>query len=294
MNWRTAIGAFAALLFPLPMVFLLGSVLRPGLPEQQQEHGRRVAPVLRSEERLQLQSYHRNCKRAPDCEFPLGCLQDTRAGANYCSDSQCLTDMQCGDGEECRTLTTSGDGPLVRICVPVGIRKEGEWCVPIGRDLHGTCGPGLVCGGDAGLCARACRKDDPGSCPEHYFCADTELKTLCLPTCEKSGCPEGQECIQYEEGASICEKVYGTNCQQTPCPENQKCELDHETAYPATVWMQCAQYCHKDPTSCPSGRICDGWSCHPPCDPNGPNTCAEGYRCKKRRPTRSWVCLPDY
>ncbi|WP_163990261.1 hypothetical protein [Pyxidicoccus caerfyrddinensis] len=294
MSWRTAVGACVALLFPLPMVILLGSALRLGMPEQQLEHGRRVAPVLRSEERLRLQSYHRNCKRDSDCEFPMGCLSDARAKANYCSDSQCLTDMQCGDGEVCRALTTFGEGPLVRICVPIGIRKEGELCVEIGKDLHDACGPGLICGGQAGFCARTCNQDDPNSCPKHYACTDTRLGPLCLPTCEKSGCPEGQECIHYEEGASSCEKVYGTNCQTTPCPENQKCELDHETEYPATVWMQCAQYCRKDRTSCPPGLICDNWACQPPCEPNGPNTCAEGYRCKKARPTRPWVCLPDW
>lgn len=294
MNWRATIGTIIGLLLPLPMVLLLGSILRPGASAVELVHGRRVSPVLTSEERARRQTYHRDCALSSDCEPPLGCLLDTRAGAQYCSDSQCLTDVQCQDEQVCRTLSTYGNGPLVRICVPVGIRKEGEQCVEIGRDLHDACGPGLVCGGEAGLCARPCNKDDPSSCPENSFCTDTELEPLCLPTCEKSGCPEGQECIHYEQGASICEKVYGTNCQKTPCPEKQKCELDHETAYPSTVWMRCAQYCRKDRTSCPPGLICDNWACQPPCSPDGPNTCAEGYRCKKARPTRPWVCLPDW
>ncbi|HZI13675.1 MAG TPA: hypothetical protein VE153_25080 [Myxococcus sp.] len=156
------------------------------------------------------------------------------------------------------------------------------------------CGPGLICGGEQGICGRPCSKEDAASCPENFFCADTKPTALCLPTCEKSGCPEGQYCTRYAEGASACAKVHGVNCQQTPCSEHQQCELDHETSRPATVWMHCAQYCRKDPSSCPPGRICDGWGCFPPCDPSGPNTCAEGYRCIQRRPTRPWVCLPDY
>ncbi|WP_246357108.1 hypothetical protein [Pyxidicoccus fallax] len=122
---------------------------------------------------------------------------------------------------------------------------------------------------------------------------DTELESLCLPTCEKTGCPEGQHCIQYRDGASACAKVHGTNCQQTPCAANQKCTLYTETLHPDTVWMVCLQSCRKDPSSCPAGLICDTWSCRPPCDPNGPNTCAEGFSCQKARPTRPWVCLPD-
>lgn len=293
MSWRTGVGALVALLLPLPLVLLLSDVLPLGMPEQQRIYGRRVAPVLSKDERMRLQSYHRDCKRVSDCDFPLGCLMDPRVGA-YCSDSQCLTDVQCQDGQVCRPLLTYGDGPVVRICVALGLRKEGEQCVEIGRQLDSMCAPGLICGGEEGLCARPCSLESPASCPEHFFCADTQPEPLCLPTCEKSGCPEGQECIQYDEGASGCAKVYGVNCQQTPCPAHQKCERDHDSSHPAMVWMQCVQSCDKDPSSCPPGRICNGWSCRPPCDPNGPNTCEEGYRCKKRRATHPWVCLPDW
>jgi len=294
MNWRILVGACVAMLFPLPLMLLLGGVVRMGMPEQERVHGRRVAPVLGSEERLRLTSYHRDCRSASDCESPLGCLPDARAGTNYCTDSQCLTDVQCQGGQVCRPLVTFDDGPVVRICIPPGLRKEGEQCVRIGRAPEAVCGPGLICGGQSGLCARPCRKDDAAACPEDFSCVDTEPEPLCLPTCESKGCPEGQHCIRYSEGASICEKVYGTQCQQTPCPENQKCELDHATSHLATVWMQCVQSCRKAPSSCPPGLICDGWACHPQCDPNGPNTCAAGYRCQKARPTRPWVCLPDW
>lgn len=293
MNWRTAFGACVAILFPLPLVLILAGVLRMGLPEQERVYGRRVAPVLEGDERLRLQSYHRDCRSPSDCEAPLGCLLDARAGTSYCTDSQCLTDVQCQDGQVCRPLVTYGNGPVVRICVPPGRRKEGEDCVRIGRAPEDVCGPGLACAGEDGVCARPCGDDEP-RCSADFFCADTELGSMCLPTCEEKGCPEGQHCIRYSQGTSICEKVYGINCQETSCPENQKCEQDHDTSHPATVWMQCVQYCRKDPASCPAGLICDGWACHPPCNPDGPNTCAEGYRCKKARPTRPWVCLPDW
>ncbi len=292
MNWRTVVGACVAVLFPLPMVMLLVGVLRHGLPEQQVVNGHRVAPVLDSEVRSRLQSFHRDCQRDSDCEFPLGCLLDARAGANYCTDSQCLTDVQCQDGQACRLLTTFGKGPLVRRCVPLGVRGEGEKCVRIAKQLDNACGPGLVCSEQALFCARPCSKEDTMSCPEGFFCADTVLEPLCLPTCEKTECLEGQSCIQFERGASACAKVYGVNCQQAPCPDNQECQLESRTGRTTTVWMRCRQSCREAPSSCPPGLICNGWSCHPPCDPDGPKTCADGYTCQKERPTRPWVCLP--
>lgn len=37
-----------------------------------------------------------------ECEPPLGCLSDARYLRSYCTDSQCLTDVQCPEGEELR------------------------------------------------------------------------------------------------------------------------------------------------------------------------------------------------
>lgn len=293
MTWRTVVCTCVAVLLPLPMAMLLAGVLRQEMPHQQRVNGRRVAPVLANEGRSRLQSHHRDCKRDSDCEFPLGCLLDARAGTNYCADSQCLTDVQCQDGQVCRFLTTFGNGPLVRRCVPLGVRGEGEKCVRIAKDLDDACGPGLVCSEQTLFCARPCKREDATSCPQGFFCADTQVEPHCLPTCEKAGCPEGQSCIQHGRGTSACAKVYGVNCQQTPCPGSQECMLESKSGPTPTVWMRCRQSCDEDPTACPPGLVCNGWSCHPPCEPNGPNTCAEGYSCQKDRPTRPWVCLPD-
>jgi hypothetical protein len=294
MSWRTALGAFVGLLLPLPLVLLLGSTLRLGTAGQQWVDGRRVSPILGHEERQRLRTYHRDCSPSTLCEPPLGCLEDIRYRATYCTDSQCLSDTQCPDGHSCRLLATINDGPLVRMCVPLGIRQEGEPCYELSDDKEGACAPGLTCGGEAGWCSRPCKKEDPASCPEGFFCADTDLEPLCQPTCENRGCPEGQHCMRHEGGTSACARVYGPQCQQTPCPEGSKCQVFRDTNIPDRVWTKCEGRCGKDFPPCPPGLVCDRVFCEQPCDPNGPNTCGEGFHCFQRRPTRPWVCNPDW
>ncbi|NVJ23322.1 hypothetical protein HUW62_19035 [Myxococcus sp. AM011] len=292
MNVRTMLGAGIALLIPLPLVLTTSSLLQPDLPEY--VRGRRVSPVFTPEERSRFQTYHRNCGAKVGCDPPLGCLFDERARAIYCTDSQCFTDAQCPDGQTCRLLATARQDPVVRYCVPVGIRKEGERCVDISESQEGACGPGLYCSREGSFCGRPCSLDDASTCPPHFFCVDDYPEPLCLPTCEKSGCPEGQHCIRHEGGASACARVFGPQCQQTPCPSGQTCEFMHASRLPDRIWSECELRCGKDFHPCPDGRVCDGWACEQPCDPKGPNTCDEGYRCFQRRPSSPWVCHPDW
>lgn len=219
---------------------------------------------------------------------------DARRGESYCTDSQCRTDLECPEGHLCQNLPTSGDGPLVRLCVPVGVRAEGDSCIKLPDDKGAACGPGLLCGGNEGWCARPCQLDDAASCPDGFFCADVAPEPVCLPTCEARGCPEGQHCIRFGEGASTCAQVYGPQCQQSPCPEGRKCQWIAEPRRPGKVWMECVERCGEGHPPCSEGLVCDGWQCMPPCDPQGPSTCAEGYRCKQRQPDSPWVCEPDW
>ncbi len=142
-NWRVLLGVLAGLLLPLPLLLLLGSRLLPA-PQEAGAQGARVSPVLDVEERTRRVTYHRSCRHSSECEAPLGCLFDLRAGTPYCTDSQCAADAQCPEGQRCQGLATVGGGPLVRFCTPVGERLEGQRCVDLPQDKGAASGPGLL------------------------------------------------------------------------------------------------------------------------------------------------------
>ena len=291
MRW---IQATMGVLLPLPLVLLLGGLLQPKVyPEV--SAGSRISPMLDSEQRERLMTYRRLCEQHSDCEPPLGCFWEGRIGRSYCTDSQCTLDAQCPEGQLCQTLATDEPGPLVRFCVALGVRQEGEGCTNVPGDKEHACAPGLVCGGLRGWCARTCRPGAAADCPEGFFCAAATPEPVCLPTCEARGCPAGQSCVQFEEGISVCGHVYGPNCQQSPCPEGRECEAHRASPHPDKVWMECVVRCDDESApSCEAGLVCDGWHCIPGCDPQGPNVCAEGYYCDRRGEGRPFACQPDY
>lgn len=294
MNWRTLMGASIGALLPLPMVLLLGGAMRGAFSRPVPEKGPPISPILGLEERLRLRTYHRDCGRTAKCEPPLGCLMDVRYGARYCSDSECMTDEQCPDGHTCRLLATS-DGPFVKRCVAIGIRQEGERCVEISDDQEAACAPGLLCGGEDGWCGRPCRMNEPSSCPDGFFCADVPPEPICFPSCEQRGCPEGQQCILHQQGASQCVKtIHGPPCQQVPCPEGRECMVRHASQFPDRVWTECVERCGENRPPCSDGRVCDAWHCLPPCDPVKPDACPDGYRCEQHDARRPWACKPDW
>lgn len=293
LKWHRALGALVGLLLPMPLLLLLGTAMLPARPERTPD-GISISPRLDTEERTRRVTYRRHCNHSSECEPPLGCFFDLRLVTHYCTDSQCTADTQCPDGQVCRAMATVGGGPLVRLCTPVGIREEGERCHALPRDKDSACGPGLLCGGENGWCSRPCSTEDAASCPEGFFCADVAPYPVCLPSCEARGCPDGQQCIHFQEGTSICARVYGPDCQQSPCPHGRQCEVIGSPRHPGKVWTSCIERCGEQHPPCSNGRVCDGWRCLPPCDPEGPDTCAEGYRCKQRRPTSPWVCEPDW
>src|SRR6185503_4599109 len=98
-----------------------------------------------------------SCVSSSDCEPPQGCLYESRTGRTYCTTSQCATDAQCPEGQACQTLATEDSGPLVRFCVAIGVRQEGESCTKVPGDKEHACAPGLLCGGQDGWCSRPCR-----------------------------------------------------------------------------------------------------------------------------------------
>jgi hypothetical protein len=290
-RWRTALAVLMGLLLPVPLLLLFGSVPQVG-PEALPPQRWRVSPVLGFEERMRRVTYERECRKGSDCEEPLGCLRDRRTRRRYCTDSECSTDEQCPEGQTCQSLPTLDDGPLVRYCIPLGVRQAGEECFQPPSDKKYACGPGLVCAGQEGWCGRPCQ-EEAGSCPEGFFCADVAPQPVCLPSCEARGCPAGQQCVLYKEGVSRCAVVYGPNCQHTPCPEGRKCDVFDVADQPDKVWMECVEPCGEGKPPCPEGRACDITRCQPACDPQTPGMCAEGYRCERSKPKTPWVCQPD-
>jgi hypothetical protein len=291
-GWRAVLGGLLGSLLALPLVLLVGALIRPAQPEHG-PGGMSISPLLDDEHRMRLSTYHRDCGLSAECEPPLGCLTETRARKQYCTDSQCSADAQCPEGQLCRLVATTGAGPLVRFCVPVGVRQEGESCIKIAEDKESACTSGLLCGGQQGWCARPCRKDD-ASCPGGFFCADTLPQPMCLPSCEARGCPAGQECIRFEEGVSVCAEVYGAQCQRSPCSEGRTCEVSVEPTRPGKVWMGCFARCGEGLPACTAGTVCDGGQCKPSCVPQTPESCGAGYRCRQRRPERPFMCQPDW
>ena len=293
MSWRALLSLFAALLLLLPLVLLLRIALQPEFSEVS-TGGQRISPILSADARAQLRTYRRDCGLSSECEPPLGCLMEARIRRQYCTDSQCTADAQCPEGHVCRKLATSGDGPLVRFCVPTGTRKEGEACSTLPEDRESACGPGLVCAGSARWCARPCRLNEPAGCPAGFFCANTRPEPTCLPSCAERGCPNDQFCARFDEGTSVCAEIYGPNCQQAPCPGERKCEVGRDPARPGKVWMECIERCGEGYPPCPGGLACDGWVCRTPCNPADPHPCIEGYVCRQHRPDRARVCRPDW
>jgi hypothetical protein len=292
-GWRKVLALCVGLLLPLPLVLLLSGLLRPDVPTVPPP-GARISPMLDNEQRMRLITYGRQCGPGAECEPPLGCLFEVRYARSYCTDSQCEEDAQCSQGQRCLGLATWGAGPRVRVCVPIGVRQEGEGCVELPRDKENACAAGLLCGGQDGWCARPCRPGETNDCPGDFFCADTTPQPLCLPTCERQGCPPGQECIPFKEGSSTCARVYGTHCLQTPCPDGRKCDVQYEPPHPGKVWMACVARCGEGLPPCQAGWVCDGWDCVQPCDPQGPEVCGEGYFCHRLAEHMPYSCLPDH
>ncbi|HEX8441173.1 hypothetical protein [Archangium sp.] len=292
MKWRLALGVGAALLLLLPLTMLLSRPLRPA-----PSTGRHVLPMLDAAERRGLETYTRPCKHSSDCEPPLRCVRNPQAFISTCSDSECLSDSHCGDRRVCRDVDLADDGSLVRVCVLQGTRVEGERCDKFPTRVAEACGPGLLCGGREGWCGRPCQKNVAKDCQEGFFCADVVPQPLCLPSCEARGCPAGQHCIRFKEGASACVEVYGKNCQSAPCPENEVCKVRDAFTAPGKAWMECVRECVMGgPATCPEGSRCfvAGYCLPPPCDPSDPNACAAGFRCEQKHPAIPGQCQPEW
>ncbi|HEX8825246.1 MAG TPA: hypothetical protein VF794_35360, partial [Archangium sp.] len=154
MGWRTLLATMLALVMTMPLGWLLYvSMFRQdtNMPGYQ---GKASVPMLSPEKRRSLLTYERNCDTDADCEAPLRCFFSTRSMSRYCSDSRCVTDMQCKEGFACRTQTTLSNGDPIRVCSLIGVSNEGEVCLAHASTPDYACGPGLLCNS---RCGRPCK-----------------------------------------------------------------------------------------------------------------------------------------
>lgn len=286
MTKHTVLGAILGLLLPLPLLLVLGSVLY-GSHGPATVGALQVSPMLSKEDRRALTTFQRACRKREQCEPPLGCLVVDGRQA-FCAASRCQTDLQCQEGEECRLLSTLGDGPLVRECVLVGFGKEGDPCMPYPLDRRHGCERGLQC--QNGYCGRPCRLEDAASCPEGLFCMKSPAGPSCAPTCEGRACPEGLQCFRFDDGVSVCAKLHGEDCRHTPCPEGQTCTSYFTPGQKERVTLQCTTHCDEDTPSCPTGTACYYHECRRPCPADDSSACGPGQRCLFYPDGKRWFC----
>jgi hypothetical protein len=296
MRWRTLLAATLGLLLTLPLTWLFYVATSAPGANKPRDQDKTPVPMLSPEERRSLLTYGHDCQTDNDCESPLRCFFSTHTMSRYCSDSRCMTDMQCREGFVCRTQTTTSNQDPIRVCSLVGMRKEGEACTAHASTLDYACEQGLLCNS---RCGRPCELGDPTSCPEGFFCHEgSDDGPSCLPTCEGRTCADGQRCVALDRPAledrhaSICATVYGQDCKQNPCPQGQRCRI---YAYPRpadAVWMECLAYCGEDRPPCPEGTVCHMYQCHKACAPEDPSSCEPGFVCHRKTSKEPWRCVP--
>jgi hypothetical protein len=226
------------------------------------------SPVLSAAELAKFSTFQHLCLRNEDCEPPLACVLDRRIDNRQCLASECETDLQCQPGFVCRAIRDRG--PLVRLCVAEGTKKEGERCLAFPGLRKEGCQTGLLC--NDGYCGRPCRLTDPLSCPTGYACRDDINGPSCVPSCVQNDCSQGKQCVRLDKEISVCATVVGDNCDTVPCPSGQECRREPQ-GWKGSVIMWCAIPCREGTASCPAGSVCFEGECRHPCTFGQPETC---------------------
>lgn len=275
----------------LPLLVTVGA-LRPWETGAEADRPRDMVPVLSLTERRKLLTFEQPCAKPEDCEPPLGCLGGFPEEKAFCMDSECTTDLQCEESFGCHALRTLDRTRFVRTCVPAGRRKEGEPC----RSAIGlpgqACARGLQCNL---FCGRPCVPGVPLTCPDGFFCQDSVDGASCLPTCERTGCPGGQECVPMGKGGSICTFVVGENCERTPCRDGSSCRVgmpDPRDGGTVTT-LECVQRCGEGLPPCPEAFLCWKGSCRRSCDPASPDACGLNRACRPVPHEQRGICRLD-
>jgi len=290
MTGRAILGAIVGVLLPLPLILISsGPMLRHfqtqggALPEA------RVVPILARAETRALPTYGHSCQDPKDCDAPLACLSFFPATDGVCVDSECMTDAQCEQGFTCRTRKAPGDGALVRQCVLVGSRQEGQPCFDSAAEPEEACGQALFC--VDGHCGRPCQLDVPTSCPAGFVCRAGLDGPSCHPFCKGGDCPTGQECVSPGTDEARCMIVQGENCQRNPCAEGLECDITSTPEKEAwSARMECLLPCD-DKRACPEDSMCFLGGCRRRCGPEAKDVCGPRKRCVQFPVDKFWVCM---
>lgn len=234
------------------------------------------------------------CQKDSDCPAGRGCVANRETRRFECLDSECEEDGHCFPGLVCRRVSRWDSNSVIRRCVPMGLRREGETCDTQFVSAAGACQEGLLC--HRGRCSIPCRLDDESSCPEGHACEQSDDGAACSPDCRALGCPGGQRCKSVGGQEYQClEEVQG-ECPETPCGEGERCNM-RVVRGRGVFW--CARLC--DPLraeSCAANEICGIGggavnTCYRRCDPMDPDSCGEGSTCTTSAEDMSrWGCIP--
>ncbi|MFL5348577.1 MAG: hypothetical protein ACJ8AT_27595 [Hyalangium sp.] len=234
------------------------------------------------------------CQTDSDCPAGSGCVANRETRRFECQASECEEDAHCFPGLVCRPVTTGATGPVIRRCVPVGTRREGEPCDGLFISQTGACEEGLTC--HRGVCSRPCRLGDAASCPQGSACEEGLNGPACFPDCHTTGCPEGQQCKRLSDTEYQCLSEVRGQCPEKPCGAGERCNLRLSQGR-GVFW--CAALC--DPLradACPAGQICGTGSatvstCYRRCEPTAPESCGEGWQCTTvTEDMTQWGCSP--
>lgn len=214
----------------------------------------------------------RSCERDAECPPGTGCVWSSAARARQCNKSSCSRDDDCGSGSVCRVMNDATTAPAISACIPVGNRTRGESCSAFTPVDDTACAEELFC--VFSVCGPRCDPAVPrasSGCREEENCvrSSREDVAICMPNCEKTGCPAGQSCLPLG-GLSKCVVRHGEDCMRNACPDGQSCQVSIQAGQAS---FQCRRRC--DPiagTGCSEGELCGAGSatasyCYVKCDP---------------------------
>jgi hypothetical protein len=235
-----------------------------------------------------------DCWIDSDCPAGRGCVANRETRRFECLESECEEDVHCFPGFVCRRAAGGGTGPIIRRCIPVGERREGEPCDTLFVSTAGACQEGLIC--HRGVCSIPCRLGDAASCPQDYVCEEGSNGVACFPDCRVRGCPGGQRYKRLNgEDFECLEQVQG-ECPEKPCAEGERCNMRVSRGR-GVFW--CARLCNPLlPDSCPADQICgvgggSASTCFRRCDPMDLDSCGEAAQCATvSEDMTQWGCTP--
>jgi hypothetical protein len=234
------------------------------------------------------------CRTDSDCPAGTGCVANRETRRFECMESECEQDAHCFPGLVCRRVSRWGAGAVIRRCVPVGPRREGQTCDAQFVSVEGACQEGLLC--HRGVCSVPCRREDGAGCPRGYACEEDDDGAACFPDCRALGCPGGQRCKLLNNQTYQCLEEVRGECPETSCAQGERCNM---RVFRGRGVFWCARVCEPlRPDSCPEDQLCGIGggtvsTCYRRCDPMDPDSCGEGSKCTTITEDMSqWGCRP--